>query len=79
MIVVISWIISAFNYVLNIRLIIIGPAVMVIDYISNSHYYFELMNVTKEKLEEIFKVYEDKKNNTPNTIKTTELGTCLTI
>lgn len=29
------------------------------------------MNVTKEKLEEIFKVYEDKKNSNPNTIKTT--------
>jgi hypothetical protein len=33
------------------------------------------MSVTKEKLEEIFKVYEDKKNNTPNTIKTSEIGT----
>jgi hypothetical protein len=29
------------------------------------------MSVTKEKLEEIFKVYEDKKNNNANTIKTT--------
>jgi hypothetical protein len=32
------------------------------------------MNVTREKLEEIFKVYEDKKNNNPNTIKTSEMG-----
>jgi hypothetical protein len=36
------------------------------------------MNVTKEKLEEIFKVYEDKKNNNPNTIKTSEIGTHVT-
>ncbi len=28
------------------------------------------MSVTKEKLEEIFKVYEDKRNNNPGTIKT---------
>lgn len=34
------------------------------------------MNVTKEKLEEIFKVYEDKKSNNPNTIKTADVGTC---
>jgi hypothetical protein len=29
-----------------------------------------MIGVTKEKLEEIFKVYEDKKSNAPNTIKT---------
>jgi hypothetical protein len=33
------------------------------------------MSVTKEKFEEIFKVYEDKKNNNANTIKTSEIGT----
>ncbi len=32
------------------------------------------MSVTKQKLEEIFKVYEDKKNHNPNTIKTTQIG-----
>ena len=31
------------------------------------------MSVTKEKLEEIFKVYEDKKNSNPHTIKTNEI------
>jgi hypothetical protein len=33
------------------------------------------MSVTKEKLEEIFKVYEDKKSVNASTIKTSEVGT----
>lgn len=34
-----------------------------------------MSGVTKEKLEQIFKVYEDRKNNNPNTIRTSEVGT----